>query len=128
MRYDFFEYLKIKKEHPKKLKEIYPIELIDLYEEVCCANFLVKGGSSSFHDGTDYMRKTWLATPLGIPSFLINGICINSKSKIINHLDEISEMFPNTVIFNERREVIKYPVLKEENTETIEEIHSEMHR
>ena len=128
MKFDFFEYLKIKKEHPEKIKEIYPIELIALYEKVCCANFLVKGASPLFHDETDYMRKTWLAIPLGIPPFLINGICINSKSEIINHLDEISEMFPNAIIFNERRVVIKYPALKEENAETIEEIHSEMHR
>lgn len=126
IKFDFFEYLKIKKEHPEKIEEIYPAELINLYETVCDADSL--GFSSSFHNETDYKRKTWLAIPLGIPPFLINGICINSKSEIINHLDEISELFPNAIIFNENREVLKYPLSKEGNTEVIEEIHNGMHR
>lgn len=126
MKFDFFEYLKNKKEHPEKIKEIYPTELINLYEKVCDAENMEF--SSKFHDANNYKRKTWLAIPLGIPPFLINGICINSKSEIINHLDEISEMFPNAIIFNENKDVLKYPLSKEENAEVIEEIHSEMYR
>ena len=101
--------------HPEKLKEIYPEQLITLYEVVCGAEYMEF--SSEFHNETDYVRKTWLAIPFGIPPQLINGICINSQEEpeFIEHLDEISEMFPNATIFNEKREVIRYSLVVRNN-------------
>ena len=110
MNYDFFEYLKIRKQDYNKLQEIYPQELIDFYENVCSAQSLEF--SSRFHDDNAYRTKSWLAIPLGIPPMLINGICINSKimSNFENCLEELSTLFPNATIFNEKMEIITYPL------------------
>ena len=110
MSYDFFEYLKVRKNNPEKLDELYPYKLRELYEGLCDAENM--NFSSKFHNDNNYQRKSWLAIPMGIPPFLINGICINSKanSELLDNLDEISELFPHATIFNENREVLRYPL------------------
>ena len=108
MSFDYFEYLKIRKESPEKIGEMYPKELVEFYELVIGASD--KKFSARFHDDNQYETKSWMAIPLGIPPMLVNGICINSKASedILEHLDEIVEMFPNATIFNENKEVMRY--------------------
>lgn len=47
----------------------------------------------------------------GIPSELINGICVKNN----NYLDEISEMFPNAIIFDSKKKVLRYQLLNIQN-------------
>ena len=119
MSLDFFEYLKIKKEHPEELEKIYDKRVIDLFEKVCGAQNMEF--SAKFHDEKDYERKTWLAIPMGVPPMLVNGICINTIAtpELIERIDEIAEMFPNAVIFNENKEVLHYPLVNEENPKSL---------
>ncbi len=119
MRLDFFEYLKIRKEHPEKIEQIYDKRVIDLFEKVCDAQNM--SFSAKFHDENDYDRKTWLAIPMGVPPMLVNGICINTVAnpELIERIDEIAEMFPNAVIFNENKEVLRYPLVNEEQPKSL---------
>lgn len=116
---DFFQYLKVRKEHPEKLEQIYDKNVIELFEEVCDAQNM--DFSATFHDENDYERKSWLAIPMGIPPMLINGICINSVESpdLLEKINEIAEMFPNAVIFNENKEVLHYPLVNEEKPKSL---------
>ena len=116
---DFFQYLKVRKEYPEKLEQIYDKNVIELFEEVCDAQNM--DFSATFHDENDYERKSWLAIPMGIPPMLINGICINSVESpdLLEKINEIAEMFPNAVIFNENKEVLHYPLVNEEKPKSL---------
>ena len=59
---------------------------------------------------TDYDFKTnyWSAIPGGIPSEFVNGVCIKNNKYTDEELDEISSLFPNAVIFDSTKKVIKY--------------------
>ena len=110
LSFDFFEYLKIRKLDYNKIKEIYPYQVIELYEKICGASWME--ASSKFNDDYSYDTKSWRAIPLGVPPMLINGICINSKlmPQFESSIEEISTLFPNATIFNENKEVIAYPL------------------
>lgn len=124
LRYDFFEYEKRKiklqseTEDPEKINEElmtrykYPRGLIDIF------NKLIEPVS----DGRDFVTKYnnrfncrefyWKAIPGGIPSCLINGICISSNDTLMKNVDELSRYFPNATIFDENRTVILEPLKK----------------
>ena len=56
-----------------------------------------------FNTKTNY----WSAIPGGIPSFLVNGICVKNNNYSENELDEISTLFPNAVIFDASKKVLR---------------------
>ena len=98
-QYDFFEYEHIKNTTPEKLKELYPPEIIDLYDEL--VEPLSPGGKRK-HDHPLRNTSIWMAIPGGIPPQLIVGIqCHKNSLKKIGNLDEIQKLFPNAVIFDE---------------------------
>ena len=62
----------------------------------------------------EFKTNYWSAIPGGIPPFLINGICIKRNKYSDEELDELSKLYPNAVIFNSRKEVVRYPYKLEE--------------
>lgn len=104
---DFFEYEHIKQTEPEKIKERYPKEIIDLYDQII--EPLSRRGKN-MHSDPLMNTMTWQAIPGGIPPQLIVGIEINSKmEQLVNQAHEIQKMFPNAVVFDETKKVLAAP-------------------
>lgn len=105
---DFFEYQKIRKNNPEKLKEMYPEFIIELYEKIILP---LSPSSSKFHDNENSKTFNWIAIPGGFPSSLVNGICISSKNtKLIENIEEIQKLYPQATIFDENNNVLALPL------------------
>lgn len=119
---DYFEYEKAKQQDPEKLTEIYSEEEIKLFDSIiepfspCSKNYHIK-------DMLPYCD--WSAIPGGIPSQLVNGICIKNKQYDKEYIDEVSKLFPNATIFNGELEIVHTPKIEkstqELGKETLEE-------
>ena len=119
---DYFEYEKIKQQEPEKLTEIYSEEEIKLFDSIiepfspCSKNYHIK-------DMLPYCD--WSAIPGGIPSQLVNGICIKNKQYDKEYIDEVSKLFSNATIFNGELEIVHTPKIEkstqELGKETLEE-------
>lgn len=109
---DYFEF-EHQKEVNKDYKSLYsPLELEileDLIEPLSPAG-------KDMRKPFDFKTNYWLAIPGGIPSKLINGICIKNNNYLENELNEINNLFPNAVIFDSNKSVLRYPTL---NNKTI---------
>ena len=44
--------------------------------------------------------------PCGIPSRLVNGLCIKKNDYSEEELEELSSLFPNATIFNNNLEIV----------------------
>ena len=108
---DYFEFEHIKETSPESIHQIYTKEEIDLLENLI--EPLSPGGRNMRSNHTS-KSNYWSAIPGGIPPFLINGICIKRNKYSDEELDELSKLYPNAVIFNSRKEVIRYPYKLEE--------------
>ena len=124
LSYDFFEYEKRKielqseiEDSEKIIEELrtrykYPRGLINIF------NKLIEPVSNDSDFVTRYNNRFncrefyWKAIPGGIPSCLINGICISSNDTLMKKVDELSSYFPNATIFDENRTVILEPQKK----------------
>lgn len=114
---DFFEYEKIKNSGKDKLHELYTKEEIEMFDK------LIEPLSPAGLDmRKEYEFKTnyWSAIPGGIPSFLINGICIKNNAFTEATLDEVSKLFPNATIFNGNLDVVRYEYYKTVNSNEID--------
>lgn len=105
---DYFEYEKIKNEHPEKLTEIYKPEEIEIFDKLI--EPLSKSGIK-FHYESKKNTYTyyWSAIPGGIPSILVNGICLRSQEYDENYIKELIKLFPNATIFNKDLTIIYKP-------------------
>lgn len=116
MSIDFFKYAYLRNE--SKLEELknYPPEIISLYERIIYPSSVA---GRYMHNSTSE-SKFWRAIPGGIPPQLINGICLNSKKHqdLIERSLEISELFPNATIFDEDKNVLRYPKAMDEPNKT----------
>jgi len=102
---DYFEYEEIKRTNPEKLKELYPQEVIDIMDKLIEP---ISPAGKKMHDNPKLPFYDWLAIPGGIPPQFVNGICVHSSNlEIMQSLDEISEMFPNATIFDEKQNVLR---------------------
>ena len=57
----------------------------------------------------DFKTNYWSAIPGGIPSFLINGVCIKNNDFSSETIEEIGNLFPNATVFKGDLEVVRYP-------------------
>ena len=66
-----------------------------------------------------YVFKTnyWSAIPGGIPAILINGICVKNNNYSEDELDEISTMFPNAIIFDSSKKILRYPFISQQKND-----------
>lgn len=113
---DYFEYEKVKAIDSEKLSEYTPEqkEVLDFIE----ANS--RDSAKKFHlDETD-SKINWLAIPGGIPSKLINGVCVRGMKCNDDYIKKLHELFPNATIFNGSIQVLYNPELLQFTT--IEEL------
>ena len=103
---DYFEFEHIKETSPESIHQIYTKEEIDLLENLI--EPLSPSGQGMRHQ-YDFKTNYWSAIPGGIPPFLINGICIKRNKYSDEELDELSRLYPNAVIFNNEKKVVRYP-------------------
>lgn len=111
---DYFEFEHIKKTAPDVVNQIYEKEEIELLEKLIEP---LSPGGLDMRKNYDFKTNYWSAIPGGIPPFLINGICIKNNNYSDEELDIISNLFPRAVVFNSKKEVIRYPS-KLKNIET----------
>ena len=105
---DYFEYERIKKQNPEKLHEIYLPEEIMLFESLIAP---LSPAGKNYHDDSkkDKPFFHWSAIPGGIPSELVNGICLKNNQYSDGYVQELSSLFPNAIIFNGNLEIVYKP-------------------
>lgn len=106
---DYFEYERMKQDDSSKINTLYDESEIELFDK------LIEPLSPFGKD----MRKNynckinyWSAIPGGIPSFLINGICIKNNQFSNEQIDELSNLFPNATIFRGNLDIVHLPYYK----------------
>ena len=114
---DYFEFERVKQQTPDKLHENYSEEEIELFESIIEP---FSPGGKNFHTKNLLPYCDWSAIPGGIPSALVNGICINNKQYDKEYIEEIAKLFPNVTIFNSELEIIYTP--KKEKKEFLESL------
>lgn len=102
---DFFEYEKIKKDNKDKIPLLYTEKEIQIFDRLIEP---ISPGGKDMRQDFDYKTNYWSAIPAGIPSFLINGICVKNNNYSLDEIEEISKMFPNAVLFNSNLSVLCY--------------------
>lgn len=100
---DYFEFEYQKQNNPNYRSLYTPFELEILEELIEPLSPAGKYMRDPFNTKTNY----WSAIPGGIPSFLVNGICVKNNNYSENELDEISTLFPNAVIFDASKKVLR---------------------
>lgn len=116
---DYFEYAKIKQLTSEKLTEIYSEEEIELISSII-EPFSPAG--RNFHTKGILPYCDWSAIPGGIPSTLINGICIKNHSYNKEYIEKIKELFPKATIFNGNLEIIHAPEREEKKNDFLESL------
>ena len=108
---DYFEFEHLKDVSLASLNQIYTKE-----ERALLGGLIepLSPGGRNMRSKHTSKSNYWSAIPGGIPPFLINGICIKRNKYSDEELDELSKLYPNAVIFNSRKEVIRYPYKLEE--------------
>lgn len=118
---DYFEYEKVKLQTPEKIDEMYTKDELELFEQIIEP---FSPGGKKYHVNSWLPYCDWSAIPGGIPSALVNGICVKNESYDKEYIEEIAKLFPNTTIFNGDLEILHEPEKitqnsiddKEENT------------
>ena len=106
---DYFEFEHQKKENPN-YASLYNSNELEILEE------LIEPLSPAGKDmRKSYVFKTnyWSAIPGGIPSKLVNGICVKNNNYSESELDVISSLFPEAVIFDSNKQVLRYPFINQ---------------
>ena len=101
---DYFEYAKIKKESPELITKKYTKDEILLLDKLIGPLSLA---GNDMRKNYDFKTNYWSAIPGGIPSYLINGVCIKNNNYTDEELNEISSYFPNAIIFNAKKEILR---------------------
>ena len=99
---DYFEYENVKNNNPEDLSNYSDEErlLFDrLIEPLSPAGTDMR---NNYNSKTNY----WSAIPGGIPSRLVNGLCIKKNDYSEEELEELSSLFPNATIFNNNLEIV----------------------
>lgn len=106
---DYFEFEHQKKENPNYDSLYNPDELEILEELIEPLSPAGKDMRKSYVFKTNY----WSAIPGGIPSKLVNGICVKNNNYSESELDLISSLFPEAVIFDSNKQVLRYSYINQ---------------
>lgn len=107
---DYFEYANLK-ENGVDVNSLYTEEKIKMLELIYSVSPCGRSMRKDFNFKTNY----WSAIPGGIPPFIVNGVCIKKINYNDEELDEISNLYPNAVIFNNDLKVIRKPLVHVDN-------------
>lgn len=102
---DYFEFEYQKQTNPD-YRSLYTTDELEILEELIEP---LSPAGKNMRQSYDFKTNYWSAIPGGIPSEFINGICIKNNNYSDDELDEISFLFPNAVLFNSSRNVLRYP-------------------
>ena len=112
LKLDYFEYQIVDRNTPEKIPELYSEEEIFMFKNLIAP---LSKASRRFHLNPKLPFYFWHAIPGGIPSKLINGICINeSLANDIEYIEQIQQLFPQATIFDNNMNVIRMPIYSEE--------------
>ena len=100
---DYFEYEGIKNSDPSKIPEIYTSEEIELFDGLI--EPLSPAGTMMRSD-YDSKFNYWSAIVGGVPSSLVNGVCIKTNNFSDEENKKLSDLFPNATIFNNNLEIV----------------------
>lgn len=104
---DYFEYEYIKSLETIDINKKYDeseIKILEFIEKLSPAG-------KNMRKPYDFKTNYWSAIPGGIPPFLINGICTKRNNYSEEQLDEINSLFPNATIFDNERNILRYPLI-----------------
>ena len=104
---DYFEFEYQKQTNPNYMTLYTPDELKILEELIEPLSPAGRDMRKPYEFKTNY----WSAIPGGIPSKLVNGICIKNNHYSESELEEINALFPEAVIFDSTKKVLKYPLI-----------------
>ena len=113
---DYFEFEYQKQINPNYSSQYTSDELIILEELIEPLSPAGKNMRKSYDFKTNY----WSAIPGGIPSKLVNGICVKNNNYSENELDEINTLFPEAVIFDSSKKVLRYPFINNQQNDEID--------
>lgn len=106
---DYFEF-----EHQKKINpnysSLYSSDELEILEELVEP---LSPAGKDMRTSYDFKTNYWSAIPGGIPSKLVNGICVKNNNYSENELDEISALFPNAAVFDSSKKVLRYPIISQ---------------
>ena len=104
---DYFEF-----EHQKQInpnyKSLYTADELEILEQLIEP---ISPAGRNMRKEFDFKTNYWSAIPGGIPSRFVNGICIKNNNYSEEELDEISSLFPNAVIFDSAKKVLRNPYI-----------------
>lgn len=106
---DYFEFAH-QKQINSNYKALYTQEELDLLEKLIEP---ISPSGKDMRKPYDFKTNYWSAIPGGIPSELINGICIKNNNYLEKELDEINSLFPNAVIFDANKKILRYPIISQ---------------
>lgn len=104
---DYFEFEYQKQANPN-YSSLYTSDELEILEELIEP---ISPAGKNMRKPYDFKTNYWSAIPGGIPSELINGICIKNNNYSEDELDEISALFPNAVVFDSSKKVLRYPLI-----------------
>lgn len=102
---DYFEYESIKEKNKEQIEQIYTKEEINMFDNLIEP---LSPGGKGMRKNYDFKTNYWSAIPGGIPSFLVNGICIKNNEYTDEQLDRISMLFPQATIFKGDLDIVRY--------------------
>ena len=104
---DYFEF-----EHQKEINpnysSLYSSDELEILEKLIEP---LSPAGKDMRKSYDFKTNYWSAIPGGIPSSLINGICIKNNNYSSQELDEINALFPSAVVFGSDKKVLRYPLI-----------------
>ena len=112
---DYFEF-----EHQKQVNpdysSLYSTNELEILEELIEP---ISPAGKNMRKNYDFKTNYWSAIPGGIPSKLINGICVKNNNYSSEELDEISNLFPSAVVFDSNKKVLRYPLISNQNKDEV---------
>lgn len=107
---DYFEYEKIKKENEVELQTLYTEEELDLFDRLIEP---LSPAGKDMRKNYEFKTNYWSAIPGGIPSYLINGVCIKNNELSKEEITELSKLFPDATIFKGNLDIVHSPNYEE---------------
>lgn len=106
---DYFEF-----EHQKQVNHnytsLYTSDELQILEELIEP---LSPAGKDMRKSYDFKTNYWSAIPGGIPTKLVNGICVKNSNYSEEELDVISTLFPGAVLFDSSKKVLRYPLISQ---------------
>jgi len=106
---DYFEFEQQKRENPN-YASLYTTDELKILEDLIEP---LSPAGKDMRKPYDFKTNYWSAIPGGIPSKLVNGVCVKNNNYSESELDVISSLFPEAVIFDSNKQILRYPFINQ---------------